>query len=294
MELKYDGHSKSGGIYKITNTSNGRTYYGSTKCFQVRWSRHATSLKHGKHHNNFLQRDFNKCGTVAFIFEVLEVVIGVKEERLLKEETYLKQYFDHGKQCYNLRNTATSGDECRPNNSETTRKLKSEASKRRWQNEGAVKEHSECMKIRWESEEFRESQSSAMKECWGKEGYRENISEKACVAATEQWKRVSAEERAVISEKAAARQIGKKCQFKRTPEQTERSSVAAYKRQERKLQKEADEKGMLVEEYRLLPKTVARLALNAKILARSKALRSGAPRMRKPKRVSNGPPPEKK
>lgn len=108
MEFIYGGLSKSGGLYKITNKINGRTYYGSTKCFQVRWSRHATSIKHGKHSNKFLQADFNKCGTDAFIFEVLEVVEGTREDRLLKEEVYLKQYFDNGKQCYNLCDRAIS------------------------------------------------------------------------------------------------------------------------------------------------------------------------------------------
>lgn len=108
MELKFEGNSLKSGIYKITNKINGRTYIGSAKRFKERWSQHSKSLKENKHHNKFLQADFVKCGEQAFLFEVLEVVEGTREERLAKEEVYLKQLFDNGKQCYNLCDRAIS------------------------------------------------------------------------------------------------------------------------------------------------------------------------------------------
>lgn len=108
MEFKYEGKSKSAGIYKITNTQNGRVYIGSAKCFQVRWTQHKYSLEKRKHSNKFLQADYLKCGTEAFVFEVLEVVEGAREERLEREEAFLKERFDGGKQCYNLCNQAIS------------------------------------------------------------------------------------------------------------------------------------------------------------------------------------------
>ena len=85
MEFKYEGNSLKSGVYKITNTANGRVYYGSAKEFKRRWKGHEYSLRSGKHSNRFLLADYNKCGTDAFVFEVLEIVDGTKEERLLKE-----------------------------------------------------------------------------------------------------------------------------------------------------------------------------------------------------------------
>lgn len=134
MEFKYNGSSDKAGIYKITNKQNGRRYFGSAKCFRVRWSQHANSLKRGKHQNKFLQADFNKCGEEAFVLEVLEVMTGTKEERLLREEVYLKEHFDKGSECYNLMSRAVSREGFAARNPEETRRKISEASKRNWSN----------------------------------------------------------------------------------------------------------------------------------------------------------------
>lgn len=132
MEYIYNGNSKSAGIYKITNKLNGRRYFGSAKCFQVRWSQHANSLKRGKHQNKFLQADFNKCGEDAFVFEVLEVMTGTKEERLAREEVFLGEHFDKGTECYNLMSRAVSREGFASKNPEETRRKISEASKSNW------------------------------------------------------------------------------------------------------------------------------------------------------------------
>ena len=96
------------GVYRFTNILNGRTYYGSAKEFKVRWKGHEKSLLAKKHSNKFLQSDFNKCGSEAFVFEVLEVVDGTKEDRLAREQIYLDMYHDNTRQCYNIRKLATS------------------------------------------------------------------------------------------------------------------------------------------------------------------------------------------
>jgi len=132
MEFTYDGHSLKSGIYKITNKQNGRRYFGSAKEFKRRWNQHANSLRRGKHQNKFLQADFNKCGEEAFLFEVLEVMNGTKEERLLREEVYLKEHFDNGSECYNLMSKAVSREGLKAKNPEETRRKISEASKRNW------------------------------------------------------------------------------------------------------------------------------------------------------------------
>lgn len=136
MEFRYNGNANKGGIYKITNTQNGRAYYGSAKGFKQRWSQHASSLRKNKHSNRFLQADYNKCldenGTENFlIFEVLEVVEDSKEERLKREENYLKQHFDDGEECYNLCTRAISKEGHWPKNPKETKRKQSEAAKRR-------------------------------------------------------------------------------------------------------------------------------------------------------------------
>lgn len=102
MKTNYNGYSKQSGIYKIYNKLNGRIYIGSSKEFKERFKGHLKSLKQNKHHNSFLQRDFNKCGTDAFIFEVIKVVEGNKEIRLQIEQEYIDQYFDNQILCYNI------------------------------------------------------------------------------------------------------------------------------------------------------------------------------------------------
>lgn len=103
MKIDYKGHANDNGIYRIINTVNQRVYYGSAKRFKSRFASHNNLLLRNKHSNVFLQSDYNKCGTMAFVFEVVEVVEGTRKERLEREQFYIDQYFDGGKDCYNLR-----------------------------------------------------------------------------------------------------------------------------------------------------------------------------------------------
>lgn len=133
-EFKYNEKSKSSGIYRITNVQNSRAYYGSCKCFQVRWHQHLKHLEKNRHSNKFLQADFNKCGTISFVFEIVEVMENsTKEERLLREENgYLKTYFDNGKQCYNLCDRAISREGHSAKDPKETKRKISENSKKLW------------------------------------------------------------------------------------------------------------------------------------------------------------------
>jgi len=105
MEFKYEGSSLKSGTYKLTNTINGRIYIGSAKEFKSRWKHHERSLRKNKHSNRFLQADFNKCGTEAFVFEVIELIYGEQNKRLLAEQKLLDIHWDKNKLCYNLRKT---------------------------------------------------------------------------------------------------------------------------------------------------------------------------------------------
>ena len=283
MEFIYSGNSLKAGIYKITNKTNGRIYIGSAKLFKVRWYQHSHSLSVGKHANSFLQADFNKCGTDAFIFEVLDVIDGTKEHRLIKEDRYLKQYYDGCKNCYNMRSDARSGDGACLKNPELTWQRKSEASKRISKIPEVIKARSERMKKYWENKELCKKRSEDMKERWSTDGYRDNISEKVSDGVKKQWQKLTAEERAIISEKSAVKQRGRKHEIPHSSEQIEKMRIAAHKRQERKLQQEADMLNISIDEYKSLPEIIARIEKNNRHVKRQRELKNGAPRMRKPK-----------
>lgn len=102
--MKFIFHEKAnqGGIYKIVNLDNGRLYIGSTSRFKTRAYNHYNRLLNKTHTNTFLLNDFNKCGSEAFAFEVLEVVVGDKTTLLSREQYFIDQFYDKQKQCYNL------------------------------------------------------------------------------------------------------------------------------------------------------------------------------------------------
>lgn len=177
MEYKYDGHSFKSGIYQITNKINGRIYIGSAKRFIERWQSHTYSLRKQKHSNRFLQADFNKCGEEAFVFEVVEVTEGKsKEERLLIEEGYIKQYYDSGNQCYNLCNRAISREGEKSKDSEETRRRMSESQKRRYENNPELRKHlSEAIAVTKNTPEVIQRQSEASKLMWQDPAYIEKL-----------------------------------------------------------------------------------------------------------------------
>ena len=59
------------GIYRITNTTNGKFYIGSTKDLSRRKKEHFRLLEKNKSHCLILQRAYNKYGNLSFVFEVL-------------------------------------------------------------------------------------------------------------------------------------------------------------------------------------------------------------------------------
>ena len=78
MLFFYQGYSNVPCIYEIHNVQSNRRYIGQTTNPKLRWgSGHKRSLLDGKHRNQFLQNDFNKClallGNTDFLeFHVLE------------------------------------------------------------------------------------------------------------------------------------------------------------------------------------------------------------------------------
>lgn len=96
------------GIYKLTNTVNGKFYIGSAKDIDFRVERHFSNLRHESHCNAHLQRAWNQYGNV-FISSVLE---ETDEQNLLIREQYYLDLFkpyliDIG---YNIGRSASGGD----------------------------------------------------------------------------------------------------------------------------------------------------------------------------------------
>jgi group I intron endonuclease len=75
------------GIYKITNTVNGKFYIGSSVDTTRRWYEHKSSLVRGVSNSTILQAAWLKYGVDSFIFEVIEKC--QREDRLDREQFYI-------------------------------------------------------------------------------------------------------------------------------------------------------------------------------------------------------------
>lgn len=64
------------GIYCIENIKNNKKYIGQSTNIDDRWRRHISELNHNSHHNDYLQKSWNKYGSNSFSFYVLEYCSG--------------------------------------------------------------------------------------------------------------------------------------------------------------------------------------------------------------------------
>src|SRR6476660_7780511 len=92
--------NKKCGIYRIKCRSTGKLYIGSSVNIYVRWTEHRRLLRLGKSPCLRLQRAWNKYGSGAFRFAVLE---ECKPRALLTREQHyvdrLKPAFECSHQC---------------------------------------------------------------------------------------------------------------------------------------------------------------------------------------------------
>jgi len=87
------------GIYKITNTANGKVYIGSSKDMQNRFKTHKRALNTNKHHSTKLQRAWNKHGSESFTFDV---ILLCSIENLIMYEQILIDHNKAVKDGYNI------------------------------------------------------------------------------------------------------------------------------------------------------------------------------------------------
>jgi group I intron endonuclease len=81
-------NTKGGGIYRIVNTANGKTYIGKTAVFSRRWNDHQSTLRRGQHCNNALQEDWYRYGKDCFTFSVVEPLDITDDEYAAMREQY--------------------------------------------------------------------------------------------------------------------------------------------------------------------------------------------------------------
>lgn len=91
------------GIYIIKNKITNKVYIGQSKKLDKRYDSHLYRLKRKEHHNEILQRAFDKYSIVNFEFSILEEII---DEQLLNEREKYWIDFYGGINCesvYNLK-----------------------------------------------------------------------------------------------------------------------------------------------------------------------------------------------
>lgn len=90
------------GVYCILNLANQRHYIGSSENLNGRMREHFNALKRGAHKNRKLQNAWNKYGSDAFRFDVIEVIPS--GDIVSAEQSWIDQTLPF----YNLRRTAES------------------------------------------------------------------------------------------------------------------------------------------------------------------------------------------
>lgn len=98
------------GIYRITNTSNGKIYIGKSIYILYRLTNHIAHLSCGKHCNKELSDDFIKYGLSVFDVDIL---CECPPENLPEiENKYIDNYRRKGSILYNV---VTKGRKQNPN-----------------------------------------------------------------------------------------------------------------------------------------------------------------------------------
>lgn len=107
------------GVYQITGPTR-KVYVGSAENFEVRFKRHKSELRGGKHHCIYLQRAWDKHGAEAFRFEPLMYFESL--DLKAAEQSVLDKLWDTGT-LYNMAKDAKAPMRGRKHSPETMAKL---------------------------------------------------------------------------------------------------------------------------------------------------------------------------
>ena len=121
------------GLYKITNTVNGKYYIGSSTNIKRRWINHKNNLRRGIHYNPHLQASFNKYGVDCFHFEIIqEFPDGTDRSVILDAEQKMLDLIKPEDWKHSVYNASTNVDGCNP--TEDIRRKMSQSHQRNWAN----------------------------------------------------------------------------------------------------------------------------------------------------------------
>lgn len=95
------------GIYQIRNKIDGKIYIGSSKNIHVRWNSHISAFKRGDHANIHLQKAWEKYGSDAFEFSILERVNDLNNLKN-REQYWMDKLQPFGSIGYNMCPTTNS------------------------------------------------------------------------------------------------------------------------------------------------------------------------------------------
>jgi group I intron endonuclease len=108
IKREYRERQKPAGIFRITNTVNGKVLLGSSLNLEGPLNSHKFMLSIGRHRNELLQKEWNEYGADKFVFEILEVVkvkddpdFNLSDELTLLEKIWLEKLKPFGERGYN-------------------------------------------------------------------------------------------------------------------------------------------------------------------------------------------------
>ncbi len=112
-ELKraYKDNPPAAGIYRITNTVNGRVLLGKGMNVRGILNSQQAQLQFGSHRNPLLQQDYNQFGADKFIFEIIDQLEQsdktpqqMQEDLAALEELWLEKLQPYGERGYSIGN----------------------------------------------------------------------------------------------------------------------------------------------------------------------------------------------
>lgn len=107
LKNDYKQAAQPAGVFKITNTANGKIFIGSSVNVPGRLNRYRLELEMGSCRIPSLQDDWKANGSEVFTFEILELIDPGTEEKDIAdevsalEELYLEQLQPYADKGYN-------------------------------------------------------------------------------------------------------------------------------------------------------------------------------------------------